>query len=168
MLPPHFNGQVLDAEEWETILPGYGSYYPPNFRLAIPYLLANLTYHKQWLIDSLDLNHPLFLSRVWTTGILSRALTKLQSGCMKNTVTGMTATGVPSTVFLLTRIEALERGQDRFEHSLSVLPSRVSEEIAEKNNPGQNVTTIKTLISSSITELKHELVNEIRKVHNID
>jgi hypothetical protein len=47
-LPPHFDikDSVLTTELWEEILPGYITFYPIEFRAALPYLLASLVYHK--------------------------------------------------------------------------------------------------------------------------
>jgi hypothetical protein len=51
-LPPHFNEKsesVLTVEECNTILYGYSDFFPQLFRVAVPYLLASLYDHKQWL-----------------------------------------------------------------------------------------------------------------------
>ncbi len=77
-LPPHFDdtggkfsldshshfidllGVVLSTTEWETIVPGYLTFYPTAFRVALPYLLASLSFHKDWLKKTLFPSHPLF------------------------------------------------------------------------------------------------------------
>lgn len=69
MLPPHFNqtaGPVMSTIEWEDVLPEYTSFYPDSFRVAIPYLLASLIYHIDWLRNKLNPNHPIFMQRVFT------------------------------------------------------------------------------------------------------
>lgn len=74
-LPPHFdqsNGNIMSMEEWELILPGYSSFYPVSFRKVCPFLLASLVYHMDWLKDNLPTSYPLFISRVWTSGLLDR------------------------------------------------------------------------------------------------
>ena len=49
ILPPHFNttkGPVISVQEWKDILPGYETYYPLTFLVALPHLLASLVYHQ--------------------------------------------------------------------------------------------------------------------------
>ena len=48
VLPPHFSGHALTPEEWLIILPYYES-YPVNFQAVLPFLLASLVYHWDWI-----------------------------------------------------------------------------------------------------------------------
>ncbi|KAG9400139.1 hypothetical protein AC1031_022012 [Aphanomyces cochlioides] len=57
-LPPHFNGLVLSSTQWDSILPGYSTKFPPTFRCVIPFLLASLAFHRYWLKATLHSNHP--------------------------------------------------------------------------------------------------------------
>ena len=110
-LPPHFdetNGPLLTVGEWEDILPGFSTFYPDTFRVALPFLLASLVYHRQWLQDTLPAAHPLFKQRVWTSGIVQRLSNKVLTGTFKNPVSNMIATGVPPMVMLGNRIIDLE------------------------------------------------------------
>jgi hypothetical protein len=96
VLPPHFNevdGPVLDLEEWDRILPGYATFYPTEFRAAIPFLLASLVYHCDYLGTTLPRHHPFFLTRVWTEGVLLRLKPKVLSGEIQNSYSGMIGTG---------------------------------------------------------------------------
>lgn len=107
-LPAHFisldNG--ISREEWDDILPGYETYYPLNFRVVVPYLLASLVHHRPYLLDMQRCNpqHPLFLQRVWTNGILERLQSKVVTGCNRNPISKMFATGVPPHLVLANRI----------------------------------------------------------------
>ena len=106
ILPPHFhdtNGPVISVQEWEDILPGFSSFYPENFRVALPCLLASLAYHHDWLLETLLPNHPLFFQRIWTSGILQRLRPKVLTGVFHNDVSRMNATGVPPYVNLANR-----------------------------------------------------------------
>ncbi len=51
MLPPHFDqsSPIMSLEDWDIYLPGYSTYYPEKFRKVIPFLLASLCYHKEYL-----------------------------------------------------------------------------------------------------------------------
>ena len=112
-LPPHFlhsYEDCLSTEEWEEFLPGYRKFYPLNFREVIPYLLASLIYHQPYLV-TLSLSnpgHPLFLQRIWTSGVLVRMKEMVGAGCNRNPVSKMTATGVPPHLVLAHSIVGLQ------------------------------------------------------------
>ena len=104
-LPAHFDltrGPILSVEEWEEILPGYSTFYPETFRVVLPFLLAQIVYHRTWLKDTLAENHPFFNQRVWTSGIIDRLKLedKVLAGVMTNEVSGLSATGVPPHIVL--------------------------------------------------------------------
>jgi hypothetical protein len=67
-LPYHFasyTSQYFTKDFWNSIVPGY-DYYPLGFQTVIPYLLAALIYHKQYLKSTFPSYHPLLLSPVFT------------------------------------------------------------------------------------------------------
>ena len=135
-LPAHFvaSDTGISSAEWEDILPGYSSYYPVNFREVIPYLLASLVHHREFLND-LKIRHPrhpLFLQRVWTTGILSRLKDVVVTGCNRNSVSKMFATGVPPHIVLANRIVELE-------NRVNTLDVNVGKEINAGNIDIKNV-----------------------------
>ena len=111
-LPPHFNNQngaiVLTVAEWNEILPGYSTFYPPQFRPVVSYLLASIVYHKQWLATTLHHNHPLFNTRLWTSGIVDRLAPMVLSGSRRNSVSLLTATGIPPHILLANKIAKLD------------------------------------------------------------
>lgn len=62
VLPPHFSLETLESitsDEWRTILPLYEK-YPRGFAICLPYLLASIVYHSDWLRQNLSPNHSLF------------------------------------------------------------------------------------------------------------
>lgn len=86
-LPPHFDlseGAILTVSQWEEILPNYSTFYPKSFKAALNYLLASLVYHQDWIKDNFDPQHPIFISRVWTSGVLMSLKPKVYTGCMTN------------------------------------------------------------------------------------
>lgn len=126
-LPPHFDlsqGAVITVEQWEDILPGYSTYYPQSFRQVLPFLLASMVHHKDYLQSTLNSNHPLFLTRLWTSGILDTLSPRVYTGNGKHPVTHMTATGIPPHILLANELVAL-RGD------ISVLRSVLMEKLAE-------------------------------------
>ena len=135
-LPAHFSAMDtgISPPEWEDILPGYSSFYPLNFREVIPYMLASLVHHRDYL-DDLRIRHPrhpLFLQRVWTTGILSRLKDMVVTGCNRNPVSKMFATGFPPHLVLANRIVELE-------NRVNSLDVNVREEITVGNIDIKNV-----------------------------
>jgi hypothetical protein len=62
VLPPHFSIddlQIVNAIGWDSILPGFNN-YPSSFKRIVPYLLASLVYHADWIKENLPVGHPLF------------------------------------------------------------------------------------------------------------
>ena len=80
----------------------------------IPYLLASLVHHKPYLLEMQCRNsgHPLFLQRVWTSGVIDRLAPSVEAGCNRNAKSRMFATGVPSHLVLANSIVGLQRELD--------------------------------------------------------
>ena len=94
-LPPHFNlddGPILSEAEWEGAFPNYSA-VPATFRQALPFLLASVLYHHDWLNEHLPANHPLRSSRVWTHPKAQEMRGKVHAGHWQNKETGLGATG---------------------------------------------------------------------------
>jgi hypothetical protein len=82
-LPPRFDvsaGGVVTATQWEEILPGYSTHYPECFQQALPYLLASLVHHRDFLRATLRREHPIFLSRLWANGIIDTLAPMVSAG----------------------------------------------------------------------------------------
>ena len=58
-------------------------------------------------MENMPSNHPIFLSRVWTTGAIEKLQGKLHAGCGRNEVSTMMATGVPPTLVIANQMELL-------------------------------------------------------------
>ena len=110
VLSAYFTGSVvLSEEEWSTICPCYKD-YPVGFQACLPYLLATLVQHYDWMTEkddngshkNISQHHPIFLSRVITSGIVVRlramVICNVTSGRCE--ATGMTATGIPPHIDL--------------------------------------------------------------------
>jgi hypothetical protein len=156
VLPPHLlDSNVLSESEWQMIVPGYNE-YDKGFQGCIPFLLASIVYHYDWLtaknddgsFRNISSNHPIHHSRLFTSGIVTRLSTKLirviTSGRCETT--GMRATGIPMHIELAREMELLREenkslcrlisttseqiisGQDRL---FSQLPALVTENIIQ-------------------------------------
>jgi hypothetical protein len=119
-LPPHFNPSehVINGAEWEEILPGYMTFYPASFRPVIANLLASIVHHQSWLRTKLHPNHPLFNTRLWTSGIVDRLSTSVFCGTGRNPITLLTATGIPPHILLANEIAKVEGRLDTLQTDL--------------------------------------------------
>lgn len=78
ILPPHFNveaSRLLNGTFWNGILNGYDR-YPSGFKRALPYFLASLLYHHDYLRSVFQPSHPIFLSPVFTRNVYLKDLKK--------------------------------------------------------------------------------------------
>lgn len=119
VLPPHFTREIVsDITEiqWSQMLPNYST-YPECFRTALPFLLASLIYHDGWLRGNLDSRHPLFNSRLYTSGLHTRFVGRVLVGNVVCPVTKLTATGVPAHIMLNKSIRDLSLRVDELERS---------------------------------------------------
>ena len=108
-LPPHFNlddGPILSAEEWEGVFPNYHS-APATFKQVLPFLLASVLYHREWLNENLPASHPLRSSRVWTHPKAQEIQVKVHAGHWHNKTTGLSATGIQRTCMTCSTIDRL-------------------------------------------------------------
>lgn len=109
-LPPHFVNSVappVSGEEYDDIMPGYSN-FPDCFVSVIPFLLASLAYHRKWIESNFEPTHPIFLSRVWTSGILVRLELIVELGCSRNAKSGMVASGIPANIVMANRLFNVE------------------------------------------------------------
>ena len=68
ILPPHFSTAdliILNEMGFQNILDGYEK-FPVSFLRSIPFLLASLVYHQDFLKDNLHASHPLFHQAIFT------------------------------------------------------------------------------------------------------
>lgn len=82
--------------------------YPAEFQACIPYLVASVVYHSDWLLKQLPSTHGLFQTRFWRAGyhtsLRDSILAPVRMFCPK---TGMRATGVSPLTVVLDRIASL-------------------------------------------------------------
>ena len=168
-LPPHFAEQVLTLEEWEAILAGYTTFYPSSFRVALPYLLASLVYHRQWLENNLPKCHPLFFASVWTSGLLPQLANKVQLGYMKNSISGMQASGIPPNIQISYRLKLVEMRIDTLSTtSIQELPGQVANEILKHIEVNGAVGITKDQMLQGLDDLRSAIMLEIRQARVIN
>ncbi len=169
ILPPHFNdreGPVLTTAEWEIILPGYSTFYPRQFRVALPYLLASLVHHKAWLEQNLPSNHPIFLQRVWREGYIERLQGKVHLGVMRNKTTGMVATGIPPSVVILDKIsqifQSMENSAQNVRDQINRLPSELRREIMDRF---ELVDGVRPLTHDDLAQMEERILNRLSQLN---
>lgn len=106
-LPPHFDIRNRDAlnERYWRVLTAETESLTLGFKSVIPFLLASLVFHRDWLEKTLHSSHPLKSSRVWTTGILTELKDQVLTGVYQHPTSGLKATGIPPYLLLAHKIE---------------------------------------------------------------
>jgi hypothetical protein len=170
-LPAHVltEDDGITSEEWEQIVPGYSTFYPQSFREVIPYLLASLVHHRQYLRD-LQVSHPrqpLFLQYIWTSGILDKVKEKVGAGCNRNPTSKMFATGVPPHLVLANRVAEMQAGIDVMREDIirriEMLPEELKISLLE-NFRLEGVLPITQLqIVQMMNDIKISLLSAIRQ-----
>lgn len=114
-LPPHFTAaKSLEFTDdfWSSLIIGF-DLLPTNFRPVLPFLLASLVKHFDWLDKTLLKKHPLRTTRVWTTGVLKTLEEDVCGGVLENKTTGLCATGLTTGLYTMYRLIDLESRSTR-------------------------------------------------------
>lgn len=160
-LPSHFHGEILTVAEWELLIPGYSTFYPDSMRPVFPFLLAALVSHKDWLVEHLHTDHPLFKERVWTMYVSTNTFTeRVLTGKLENPISGLVATGVPTNVIIageLRELKAVMKEQHESTHTLinkirNEMPAAVAEVILERFNVEGAVSVTMDDVSRIVSE----------------
>jgi hypothetical protein len=106
ILPPHFTPDFEIGFDWEEIIPGF-FHFPSSFKSTLPFLLASVCYHHDFLLQMLDGRHPFFQSALWRSGHISRLASEVINGIGSHVTSGLRATGVPPNVILAQEIHAI-------------------------------------------------------------
>ncbi|ETV90065.1 hypothetical protein H310_15105 [Aphanomyces invadans] len=166
VLPPHFAGAVLSLEEWESVMPGYTTFYPASFRVALPFLLASIVHHRTWLQHTLDQSHPLFCSLLWTSGLMTKLVPLVHLGSMQNS-----ATCIPPHVSLSQRLERVESGLTSMTATinscLSTLPEALSSSVAAALSSSPPIALNWSMVDERITQMMTAILAENKQCHTV-
>jgi hypothetical protein len=183
VLPPHFaNASILSEEQWQEICPCYNE-YPEGFQSCLPYFLASLVYHYDWLhmkdadgkLANISPEHPIFQSRVYTSGVLPLLRTSVIAGITSGRcdATGMTATGVPTHIELLRELETVRKENQQLLTKLDsqheVLMEQLPEKVCQAVLENVRVEGVRDFTLSSMRSmLREELAAErqVWQAHN--
>lgn len=163
-LPPHFDSAGLDVIDWPTILPLYAR-LPETFKRALPFLLASVCYHEQWLADNLPSQHPLFSTYLFTSGAVATLKAHVIGGCNRCPVTGLIATGIPPHLAVSNELTAVVQQTQLMKEALlsrcAELPSELASVLLSKFsiNGAIPVTLddMKALLTSAVNQMRGEL-----------
>ena len=144
VLPPHFLPEALLSItdfEWRDVVPGF-DHYPETFRQCIPYLLASVVHHEEFLRTSLSAEHTLFHTRVFASGLINRLRGTTVTGIGQCVHTGMHASGVPTSV--MTHCRVVELGQQ-----LSALKDFVHQTLSQTK---EDIITAQLTVPGAVKE----------------
>ena len=118
-LPVRFRPGEIQKINWADLVVDFNS-IPESFKIAIPYLIAAVVYHRQFLCDNLPSTHPLFASRFWRNGYQEKLkdiiLDPVRMYC---SITNMRASGVSQQTAMFheirTEFEAFKHHQQESE-----------------------------------------------------
>jgi hypothetical protein len=182
VLPPHFLAAadaILTSEFWNNAIPGYDK-KPSGFRAILPYLLASLLYHEEFLRAELSENHPIFRSRIFTQcETLPQLRPMIRLGVGRCPHTGMQATGIPPHLAisakvndLIAKIEALEaKVNEQREYMETTLPKNLSTQVVDDLRQNFEVTGVLPVtlkdFQALMTNVTHAINNQHDQFHEI-
>jgi hypothetical protein len=91
-LPPHFSRACPDIE-WPEIVPNY-SLYDSGIVSAIPFLVASVIYHLDWIRSNLPATHRIYSSKLFASDYLNRLRPFVIVGRFRCSDTGLQGTGI--------------------------------------------------------------------------
>jgi hypothetical protein len=141
ILPPRFRNTDIQSIKWEELLVDFAK-YPQDFKIVVPYLIASVVHHSEYLCKSLSSTHPIFVSRFWRSGaqitLRSHVLAPVRMRC---DITGMIASGVAPITQIYHKIDTFSNdliakvsevkasSQPLSREDLTVMEDRLSEKI---------------------------------------
>lgn len=146
-LPPHFvlGEPLLEDNIYKEVINALGT-LPKSFQPVLPYLIASVVHHKDFLIKHLPATHPLFQSRLWLSGLVSRLQGRVLLGCGENRESQMTATGVSPTLVVASQMKEMYDAVKENAKSNQILKAELLAEWKE------GFKTLPPLISDHIRE----------------
>ena len=190
ILPPHFKTNDLNSIMsigWENILEGYEN-YPQCFRRAVPFFLAAIIFHLDFLRANLPHDHPLWRQRIFSQhlaegkSVVEYFYGRIITGHGHCTDSNMQATGVPSQLrtaqevaLLRNQVEILQQTQIQlmanFENSIiesvRAIPNAVKNCIMENFVVDGVVPVNMADIQRIVGESSQSIVAQISDIRNV-
>jgi hypothetical protein len=149
ILPPHFSKEdlriIADNIGWSYILEEY-NLFPDCFKRVVPYLLASIIFHVNYLRENLDENHPIWNQRIFTQpvvinrnesqqtfrNIVEAFEDKILTGYYNCEDSDMQATGIPHHLIIQSQIIELQNRVAQLEERVLNDSKERGEKILEK------------------------------------
>ena len=149
VLPPHFSTEIISEmtnDFWKKILDGYCT-LPNGIKTALPFLLASVIHHENFLRENLASTHPIFSSRVFTHNPLLKQLrgnTLLNYGNCPHT--DLKATGIPPHLAIAARLANVVEETRELKHELENQINGLRKELVDMK------ATFKHEVAVAVTE----------------
>ncbi len=138
-LPPHFSNEdliLLEQIGWSKIVPCY-DLFPQGFKKVVPYLLASVIFHIEFLHSKLPPEHPLWLQPWFTREFGGKTLPqyfggKVLTGCGMCREANMQATGIPSHILLSTETQDLRNEINKLKELLKEMYENIPDSVADR------------------------------------
>jgi len=142
-LPPHFQDFVVPEGYFEAEFASYES-FPRCFRLVLPYLVASLVYHREWIQNTLPLHHPYRNSLLFRSDRLNQWATNVVCGRESRIQTNMACTGIPPTLIISQEVDEVRYRVEEVKRIMEDKDVRLHEYLEElatrlPSNVGQHI-----------------------------
>ena len=166
-LPPHFDSVGASDVPWSAVFPLYNT-LPDTFKRALPFLLASICQHEEWLRSTLPANHPLFVSPLFASGALSTHRVHVLSGCYRSLSTGLTATGIPRHLSMSNELTSVVKQTEEMKVQLlsqySALPSKVADCILSQFTVNGAIPVTPEILKSLLAQAVSQMNTHMREV----
>jgi len=161
LLPPHWNPSLpcISTLELREIIAGFSS-LDTSFQAVIPYLLASVIFHADWIKINYPSQHPIFNTRFWTNNYFIKYRQCIITGDFSNETSRMKATGVSG---VMRKMYLLEKKIDSIQNNLLSNSPSVNNS-ACLSNVLPILTSIQTQLTTGFSDTKEALSN-LRATH---
>ena len=151
-------------DDWVNMDPHYHQ-YPQQFKRVVPYLLASICYHWDWIVATFPENHFIFNIRFVASDKMATLKPLVHAGIILNKNTGMMATGVPFHVSLKHQQSLMQNKLDGLQQLVTdnneLVRSYVSEEIEKNNDVIVNKILQRVDVHGAVAVTQQDLVTSL-------
>ena len=165
-LPPHFS--LIDTAEISAILHSVidVNAYPELFQGCLPYLLASLVYHHEYLDKTIGQQDRLRSSRLWTSGLLPKLKNKVLLGNGYCEATGMTATGVPPHIVIAVATEKMQEMLLHEAHEIrgeiAEVPGKMCDKLLQQFEVNDALPMTLANVQAMLTTMQEQLLQQLK------
>ena len=179
VLPPRFHPAFLASltnEVWQGFIP-HLHVFPQGMMDTLPFLLASLAYHSDWLEATLSTSHPLRRTYIWTSGFIAAAKPHVLVGNNRCNLTNVRASGIPPFMTLARQVYDIgqkmmelcqivetnaRKTMDRFTQVVAGLPQSLGDYILRNCEVGGAVPVTADHVTRMFIEMRETLTDQIR------